>query len=378
VAAKSAEVSSLSEKTWRYLWKMPYKDGKKWRATIMLNGKRFQRVFKTQAEAKKWEVVEKEKITRCSGQIPEHMELRIFCSKYLDYSKAHHSKKVFDEKLSLVHRIVDRWGKPTPIGDISVDMIATYIEEQAEVRSHNAANKDRKNLLAIWNWGIKRLNINNNPVTKVDKLAHDRKSQYTPPEKDILRMLAAADREERIFLDCFLNTGARKSEILRLQWNDDVNFEKRKIRLGTRKTKDGSMSYKWLPMNKDLCTSLKWLWDNRKFNNSPYVFVNNKPGANFGKPFKYRNRFMKGLCKRAGVKPFGFHAMRRFVASILADKHKLSAKSIQEILRHNSVTTTELYIQNINNDTRTQLDLLSKNDLPADLPQNKKGSVAID
>jgi integrase len=67
---------------------------------------------------------------------------------------------------------------------------------------------------------------------------------------------------------------------------------------------------------------------------------------------------MKGLCKRAGVKEVGFHALRRYVASALADTHKVSAKTIQRILRHKSLTTTERYIHNINRDLGTIVDLL--------------------
>ena len=42
-----------------------------------------------------------------------------------------------------------------------------------------------------------------------------------------------------------------------------------------------------------------------------------------------------------------------------ADTHKISAKSIQRILRHKNLRTTELYIQNINNDLKSTINLLS-------------------
>jgi len=65
------------------------------------------------------------------------------------------------------------------------------------------------------------------------------------------------------------------------------------------------------------------------------------------------------LCKRAGIRPFGFHALGRYVASVLADTHKVSAKRIQLILRHKNLSTTERYIQNINEDLKDTLELLS-------------------
>ncbi len=79
-------------------------------------------------------------------------------------------------------------------------MVATYLETRAKTRSANAANKDRKNLLALWNWGIKRFDFPINPVIKVDKFRHDRAQQYTPPTEDIQRLLMAANCEERVLI----------------------------------------------------------------------------------------------------------------------------------------------------------------------------------
>jgi integrase len=82
---------------------------------------------------------------------------------------------------------------------------------------------------------------------------------------------------------------------------------------------------------------------------------------------------METLCKRAGVKVFGFHALRRYVASVLADTHKVSAKTIQRILRHKNVTTTERYIQNINRDLAATMNLLAKKGPHEGPHNNSKG-----
>ena len=67
---------------------------------------------------------------------------------------------------------------------------------------------------------------------------------------------------------------------------------------------------------------------------------------------------MRGICKRAGITPFGFHALRRFVASVLADSGK-STNTIRRVLRHKHVSTTERYIHNINDDLRETMTFLS-------------------
>lgn len=56
---------------------------------------------------------------------------------------------------------------------------------------------------------------------------------------------------------------------------------------------------------------------------------------------------MKDLCKKAGVKYFGFHAIRHHVASILADSGKASLSQIQKILRHQRISTTDNYIKTL-------------------------------
>jgi len=100
-------------------------------------------------------------------------------------------------------------------------------------------------------------------------------------------------------------------------------------------------------MSDDLHDSLMWLWQNKPIPDSPYVFVITNPGPFYGQPFKDRRRFLEALCKRAGVKVFKYHAMRRFVGSILADKHKVSAKAIQKVLRHKKLSTAEKYLKKI-------------------------------
>ena len=116
-------------------------------------------------------------------------------------------------------------------------------------------------------------------------------------------------------------------------------------------------------MNYTLYHVLHNRWKRRDKTN-PYVFHFS------GHKLRY---MMERLCKRAEVKPFGFHALRRYVASVLADTHKVSSKTIQRILRHKNVSTTERYIQNINHDLESIMDLLGQKGYQARLPNNTKG-----
>jgi integrase len=120
-------------------------------------------------------------------------------------------------------------------------------------------------------------------------------------------------------------------------------------------------------MSSELYEDLWWWWNNRPIRNSPCVFPSTHP-LYYGGPYTSRHHFLKTLCSRAGVKPFGFHALRRYVASVLADTHKVSAKNIQRILRHKNLCTTERYIKKINQDLEATVNLLSRKSSHEGLP----------
>ena len=88
----------------------------------------------------------------------------------------------------------------------------------------------------------------------------------------------------------------------------------------------------------------RWLERNKS---SVYVFYKSD-----GSPLacSAKRDLLRTLCERAGVKPFGFHAIRHHVASILSDSGKATLSQIQQFLRHRRPTTTETYLHTISRD----------------------------
>jgi len=269
--------------------------------------------------------------------------------------------KVFKEKVAVTDRFLDYAGN-MPVAEITPKVVQGFLLSEASQRSNNAVNKDRKNLSALFNWGVRVLGLANNPVARIGKLPHDKAPQYTPSTEEIERILAVATQEERVVLACFLYTAARRGEIFRLTW-EDVDFERREIRLGTRKTKDGSMDYEWLPINQALYDELLWWRQNHE--GTGYIFT-----SRLGKPFSRNADFMARLCRRANTKKFGFHALRRYAASVLADTPGIGIKRIQRVLRHKSAATTEHYIYSINRDLRDTMEVLGEITPPINPTQN--------
>jgi integrase len=82
---------------------------------------------------------------------------------------------------------------------------------------------------------------------------------------------------------------------------------------------------------------------------------------------------MKDLCKKAGVKPFGFHAIRHHVASILADSGKAPLSNIQKMYRHKRTTTTDNYIKTLDPQLKQIAEVLNEQGKFED--KNERGTL---
>ncbi len=71
-----------------------------------------------------------------------------------------------------------------------------------------------------------------------------------------------------------------------------------------------------------------------------------RPGNDwvFGLSQNRLGSMLRDLCLQAGVRVFGFHAIRHHVASLLNDSGKGSVKPIQVALRHRRRSTPETHL----------------------------------
>ena len=293
---------------------MPYRDKTRdaWRAVIKQGGKRYTALFPTKKEALEWESETRSQLKKAASRAQSGMDLMTFCAKYLDHAEQY-SQKTYGEKKSLCRRILEVWGPETIVDEITPGMAKDFLDKRAANTSANASNRDRKNLMAMWTYGQDFLELNSNPLKKIKKRAHDVTGHYTPPINDVLKVLMVATREEKVLLNSYIQTGARRSEIFRWKWFEDINFDQKQYRLGTRKTRDGSMSYEWFPMSEELYSDLWWWFQNRPVKDSPWVFcVSRRDHPQYGQPHKDYRWFLYRLCERAQVPRFGYHGLRAF------------------------------------------------------------------
>lgn len=277
---------------------------------------------------------------------------------YLDEAESSFTRKTFQEKESVFKRFIASSGleKFTPVADITKPICKSYLKQQNKERSGYAANKDRKNLAAAWNWGQDNFEDDwpeiLNPFHVIKKFPEKRNPRYVPPEDDFWKVYNVAKGQDRVMLLTFLHLAARKGEVFAMK-KSDLDFSNARARLWTRKRMHGTLEPDWLPMTTELEAALKWWIKERMVQpgtDPDHVFVNLndlKPSRrHFGKPFTKRRCFMISLCKKAKVTYFDYHAIRHLSATVLY-RLGYSLGHIQLILRHKSPSTTERYLKRL-------------------------------
>jgi len=250
------------------------------------------------------------------------------CETYLDYSETRYTHKTYLGKRRAIRGLLVSHGHsmyPT-----SLDVLR-FLEKRAKETSSDAYNRARKELHAMFEWGIKHNLVRQNPVRQLERLGIEPSVKYIPPVRDISKVLLVAG-DYRDLLECVLYTLGRKSEILKLRW-EDIDLENQTIRLWTRKRKDGSMESDILPMPSPLYAILSRRSTGHTDHERSFVFINPRSKVRFTQ----LSELMQRLCRKAGVKPFTFHALRHYGASYLHRKGE-DLKTIQ--LWHGCVTGT--------------------------------------
>lgn len=275
------------------------------------------------------------------------MDLMTCCADYLDRARQF-VPLTYQHKRRMARGLLKYFGPAARVESIGRAEIEAYLDTQLGAgRTASAVNEDRKHIAAFWAWMRDREIVDENPVLKIAKYPALRRSIYTPTEEEMRRVSAVAAGQNLAILNAFIFTAARAVEVYRLKWGDDVDLVGKRIRLGTKKTNDGSIRYDWIRMAGMLHASLDWHWRHRRWPKRPEVFLAAGRDGNPRPVERWERTCLYRLCDKAGVRRFGIHSIRRYTASRLAAMPGVSLKDIQDILRHGSIKNTSLYIKNI-------------------------------
>lgn len=278
----------------QYKHKPPQKG---WFARFMVGGQIYKKEgFQTKSEALEWEENEKYKIRH-----PENLEVKTtpltfaqVSNEYLQtYASDFHQENTYRQKAFVYRTFITFLQEDPVIEDLTPPNITKYLKTRKDVNNlarldekdltveqkdflkefsflvkrrgsdgNKVANRDLKEFKALFAWANLQTIIQHNPVINLKPYPEEEKLRYIPPVEDIDRVILVATDFELDFIQTVYHTLGRLSEILRLAWKD-INFEKRMVKLRTRKRKGGQIQSDLVPMSETLFMCLNKRWHER-------------------------------------------------------------------------------------------------------------------
>lgn len=309
----------------------------KWYCQFMVKGERIHKLLdgaKDKESAKALEDAERYKIRLIQSGLLERKEtkyeLSFMMNRYKNRALALSSKGACIQQ---ANEVVEFFGAKKDIKNIKPTDIENYILHLKRRGLKNSSiNRHLSTIKRAYNIMIEDDFINYNPCNKVKFLDEDnRRFRYLTKEEWERLKLELSDDTLNI-VSVALLTGFRRANVLKLKW-EQIDLNLRTIEL--LKTENKGKKYIKTPISNALYDLLLTL--NPK--QSGYVFVNPKTN----KPYYSIKKSFKSALKRAGIKDFKFHDLRRTVGTWLLSSG-VDIRTVQNILAHSDVRTTERYL----------------------------------
>lgn len=223
------------------------------------------------------------------------------------------------------------------IGKERQTLINTPIKKgtQKQKRSPATVNRYMSSLSTILTYAKKLKWIDENPCFNITKLKESPGRDRALTTKEAANLLLACQKSSSSYLYCIvliaITTGARKSEILSLKW-DDIDFENKIAYL-----KDTKNTHpRTIPLVDEIITELQKMHTLRN-PHKPLVFASKTA---FGK-IDITKPWKKAL-KASGITNFVFHSLRHSFATFAA-KQGASSLELQTATGHRSLEMLQRY-----------------------------------
>jgi len=130
-----------------------------------------------------------------SSPTPCALDLETLMVEYLRVAERQLAPKTLEYRKIVFRRFL-RHTKNIPASQVTTRIVEDYLLSRPT--NHNF-NKDRTELMRLFNWSFKRLMIPSNPVALVEKLPVDTPKKVIPTPEQMARMLMAAGQRDRCF-----------------------------------------------------------------------------------------------------------------------------------------------------------------------------------
>ncbi|MDX9981149.1 MAG: site-specific integrase [Lentisphaeria bacterium] len=268
-----------------------------------------------------------------------------------DYAKAH--KKTWQQdEWNYVRHVEKQWGN-SRVDDITPATV-TKLHNRLSSRSGPVmANRIWALVRGVFSWGITHELVKGDNPCRATKANRERSRERFMDADELQRFLAVleeTDPDMRDFFNLLLETGVRKSSLMRMEWAD-INLDKAAWRVSGEFTKNGDPLH--IPLTEQAVAILR----NRKneqcnpgdpqkikgaeASHSPWVFPARRSGTKNGHIADVR-RAWESITAKAGLPDLRIHDIRRTLGSWMAAQGA-SMLLIGRTLGHRDTKSTEVY-----------------------------------
>jgi len=227
-----------------------------------------------------------------------------------------------------------------PIVAVSAERIEIFLAKVKTRASGPTANRHRSLLSSIFAFALRRGLVASNPLAAVPRFReHENRIRFLDADEEAA--LKGAVGRHLPELDLALHTGIRRGEQYGLTW-DRVSFERGVL------TVSGKTGRRIVPINPDA-----------------RIAIENLHRASGGSMFVCPRwqRWFESAVAAAGIENFRWHDLRHTFASRLVMAGE-NLRTVQELLGHRSILTTQRYAHISNDHLRAAVDRLSKRQTP--------------
>lgn len=280
------------------------------------------------------------------------IDLKKITFEFLKYSESIHSinhtksiKTTFNEFYKFTGNI--------SVSDINKKLIVNFIELRLRNVSNYTVRRDIADLSSVFNWGISKNYLHENPCKGIKKPKLTEKLPLFFSEAEFYILLKSIDDIDLKELIHFaVLTGIRQSDLISLRWYQ-INFKNHTLTLDNRYSQTKSRKVHVLPLN---LTALQILTERQQRSNySDFIFTYNK------RPIKqhYISHKFKKLIKRAKLNPqLTFHNLRHSFGSWLVQKG-VPIYQVSKLMTHSDLRVTQIYTHLSEQNLKDAVELLN-------------------
>ncbi len=261
--------------------------------------------------------------------------LKSFSKDYIAHKRDVQGKISWKRDVAALKNLLPYFGH-RKLNEITVRNIDFYKEKRLKKVSAKTINIELEVLRAIFYLAEKwDLYFSKNPVKISGLIPCISEQEYVLTMDEEKRLIGAAPEYLKDIIICALNTGMRKSEILRLRW-DQVDIKRSIIILDALSTK--TKKKRKIPIN----GFLKKVLIKIKIQNRDKVYIFLSGNGTVYKSQDSLNRIWKKTLKEAKIENLRFHDLRHTAATRMAEATG-NIIAVSRILGHTNIFTTMRY-----------------------------------